>query len=431
VNQGSSAAWKWHDRLRDQVWHHASRLRRWRQADAAPAIPGRVLHVTTSFDLGGTQTQIKHLCTARSTRFDHRPIEIFPELNYLFRQGAAVEADRYLRGGPLAKIAGRMVVNRSRRASHLVQVYKLVRDFRAERPGVVVGWGHEVCVTTFIAAAIARVPHIVFCIRTFNPDFGWTDPGFAALLWSTHQRMAAHVSRVVVNSTLLRDDHAQWAGMNADAIAVCANGIDVRPPAPVEAATSRARIRAAFGIADAALVLTNVGRFSKEKGQLSLVDANRRLLAAGAPAFVWLLCGDGPTLADVQDAAARDGMTNMVFAGRTREVPDVLTASDIFVMPSDFEGMPNALMEAMAHALPCVSTSRSGARDVARDGLEALYYEPGDTARLAQHLLDLMRDPGRARSLGAAAAARVGEFGVSRFVDGFDAILDSLPSTAS
>ena len=74
---------------------------------------------------------------------------------------------------------GRAVVNRNRRGWQLVQVSKLVDDFEAERPQIVVGWGHEICVTTFVAAALARVPHIVFCIRTVSPDHGWTDDEFS------------------------------------------------------------------------------------------------------------------------------------------------------------------------------------------------------------------------------------------------------------
>jgi glycosyltransferase involved in cell wall biosynthesis len=96
------------------------------------------------------------------------------------------------------------------------------------------------------------------------------------------------------------------------------------------------------------------------------------------------------------------------------------------VMPSDYEGMPNAMMEAMAAGLPCVSTSRSGARDVARDQREALYYEPHDTAALVEHLVGLLNDPTRARALGAAAQLRIQEFAVSRFVERFEALLDEI-----
>lgn len=285
------------------------------------------------------------------------------------------------------------------------------------------------CVTTFVAAAIARVPHVVFCIRTVNPSYGWAEPALAERLREAHCRMAPAAARIVVNSNLLREDYAAWAGMDADRIAVCANGIDIDARSAAEATAARARVRAAFGICDAAVVIANVGRFSPEKGQLSLVEANRLLRAGGSSAdVVWLLCGDGPTLADVQAAAASLGMTNIVFASRTTEVGDILAASDMFVMPSDFEGMPNAMMEAMAAGLPCVSTMQSGARDVARDGIEALYYDAGDTASLAGHIQELLANPERGRAMAARARERVGQFSVERLVQSFETILDGLPT---
>jgi glycosyltransferase involved in cell wall biosynthesis len=416
-------AWSVHDRCRTLLWLAAPSIRRvipgrrpWRSASKA-------LHVTTSFDLGGTQMQIKHLATAADTRLTHGAVELFPELNYLFRRGVSVQAANYVRGGPLARIVGRCIVNRSRRGSHLVQIAKLVRDFRREQPDVVVGWGHEICVITFVAAVMARVPRIVFCIRTVNPTYGWTDPAFATLLRAAHHRMSGLVDRIIVNSTFLQRDHAAWLESDEQRIAVCANGIEVEAVRVCEPAVTRARLRRHFGIADDAIVISNVGRFSAEKGQRSLIDANRHLLDRTSAPVMWLLGGDGPTLASVQSAASEQGMSNIVFVGRTDAVGDILAASDIFVMPSDYEGMPTAMMEAMAAGLPCVSTRLSGATDIARDGVDALFFDAGDAAALAGHLLRLIENPSWAHELGERAAARAREFDVTRFVRHFDRLL--------
>lgn len=416
-------AWQVHDWCRTRLWLHAPTLRRMLPARPRGAAPSRVLHVTTSFDLGGTQMQIRHLATATGTRFLHDAIELFPELNYLFRQSVSVEPSRYVRGGPVARAIGRSIVDRSRRGSHLVQIAKLVRDFRLEQPDLVVGWGHEISAITFVAAAIARVPWIAFCIRTVNPHYGWTDPAFAALLRAAHRRMTPAVDRVIVNSTFLQHDHAAWVGIEPARVAVCPNGVEVGVNTPD--ATARSRTRAQYGISDNAVVVANVGRFSPEKGQQTLIDANRLLTAAGSPSpVVWLLSGDGATLPAVQRAARAQGMDNVVFTGRTSVVADILAASDIFVMPSDFEGMPTAMMEAMAAGLPCVSTTKSGAIDIAREGVEALYYDAGDAAALAAHLTRLIADPAFARRLSTAAAARIGAFDVRTFVNRFEAIVD-------
>lgn len=415
-----------HDRLVAVTWSwgHLFRLRRPCPVDASHG--RKVVHVTGSFDLGGTQTQIKFLCTAPTTTFQHHAIEIFPEMNYLHRAGVAIDRSRYVTGGLVGRTFGRFVSNINYRSSQIVQIYKLVRDLQAERPAIAVGWGHEMCVTTFIAASIARVPHIVFCIRTVNPTYGWVSTLWAKLLRRAHKRMLPSVSLVAVNSTLLRDDHAAWVGMAPDAIAVCANGIDIQPVTPEYAAAARRRVRHELNIPDEVVVMTNVGRFSGEKGQHSLVYANRLLLARNIPQrFAWLLCGDGPTMTEVQGLAAGYGMTNMTFLGRTTAVRDILCASDIFVMPSDFEGMPNAMLEAMAAGVPCVSTRHSGARDVARDGREALYYDARDAVTLAYHLLRLLEHPAEARQMGVAAARRVTDFPIDRFVRVFESSLDA------
>jgi glycosyltransferase involved in cell wall biosynthesis len=68
---------------------------------------------------------------------------------------------------------------------------------------------------------------------------------------------------------------------------------------------------------------------------------------------------------------------NIIFAGKTEDIHHYLSGADIFVMPSDFEGMPNAVIEAMDYGMPCVSTNKTGALDVARDVKESLFVDVG------------------------------------------------------
>src|SRR5687767_6975354 len=249
------AGWLWRTfrpialALHDAGWSLARvsspRLRtHWPRYQAAEPRQRTVVHVTTSFDVGGTQTQIQRLCEARGTRYRHLATEFFPELNFMFRRGVAIEPERY-GGGSL----GRIVANRDWRGFQLVQVYKLICEFRAERPAVVAAWGHEVCVNTFVAAALAGVPHIVFCIRTFNPESGWADAVLAAQLRRAHRAMSPMVSQVIANSTVVRDEHARWAGIDPGSIAVCHNGVgEAVPPDGDGRRQLRRAVRAALGI---------------------------------------------------------------------------------------------------------------------------------------------------------------------------------------
>lgn len=420
------AALRFHSAVLRAAWAGARVLRR----HSTPRDPGdgplTLLHVTSSFDLGGTQRQIVNLCESSTARHRHYTTEIFPELNFLYRRGHALDIGRYVTGGLIVRTLGRFVTNLGTRSPQLIQTYKLVRDFQSSRPDVVIGWGHELSASTFLAAAIARVPAIVFCIRTFNPTYGWTTPAMQRLLHAAHRRMTPYVAAVISNSTVLREDHTRWLGFAPHAFHVCANGIDVVPLSDGEIAARRAVVRRELGLSSDTFVVANVGRFSSEKGQQLLVEVDSRLSRDYPPArMAWVLCGDGPTLESVRASAVSRGLSNIIFVGRTDRVRDYLCAADAFVMPSDFEGMPNAMMEAMGHGLPCVSTNRSGALDVARDGIEALYCEPGDVARIEQHLRYLLEHRAEARAMGQRAQQRLREFSVSRFVAHFEDTVDA------
>jgi glycosyltransferase involved in cell wall biosynthesis len=385
----------------------------------------KILHVTASFDLGGTQTQIRNLCEHSTDQwFEHLTVEVFPEHNFLYRRETAVEPERYGGDSAVGRALQRTVAHIGVRSAQIVQVYKFVRDFKALRPDVVIGWGHEMSMLTYIAGAIARVPHIVFCIRTFNPSYGWCSPEMGAIYHTAHRRMALSLSGIIVNSTVLQKDYAEWLGIDPPRITPCPNGIDPHVLDAEERARQRSQIRQRFAIPEDALLIVNVGRFSAEKGQFTILAANEILMSRfPAGGFWWLLCGDGVLLPEAKARAEASGADNVVFAGRTNEVPAVLAAADVFVMASDFEGMPNAMMEAMAAGLASVSTNRTGALDIARDGIEALYCNAGAADELADHLSTLIADPSERCRLAAAAATRMHEFTIDKMTSRYNAIL--------
>jgi glycosyltransferase involved in cell wall biosynthesis len=175
------------------------------------------------------------------------------------------------------------------------------------------------------------------------------------------------------------------------------------------------------------LLVTNIGRFSSEKGQRLLLEAFTDVARARPERQLrLLLAGDGPTLQAVRDRARALGADRVMFPGRAEHVVDYLAASDIFVMPSDYEGMPNAMMEALMTGVACVSTRRSGAVDIAREGREALYVNPGDVAGLSTVITRLVDDAPERRRLAAAGEKRASDFTVSRMVRRFNEVLEQV-----
>ena len=412
---------KLHPLLLGFLCTHAQIIRTWRKpAQISDTSPPKVLHVTCSFDLGGTQRQIMNLCeNIKSGAFLHEAIEVFPEMNYLYRQNVQLERNRYVQGSWFSRLLGRWTLNASYRSTQIIQIYKLWRDFESLRPDIVVGWGHEVAMLTFVAASIARVPRIFFCIRTFNPSFGWTTIG--PLLFKAHKKMIPHLDGIIVNSTPLRKDYAAWQGIPEESIRVCPNGIEPYPLSDEEWSAHRREVRARFDIPDEAVVVAHIGRFSEEKGQMILVKALKKVIEQHPEKTLYcILCGDGPTREDVRYFVEFHGMRTVLFAGRVDNIHAYLCAADIFVMPSDFEGMPNAMMEAMSYGLPSISTNRTGALDVAREGREALYVEVGSVEQLADRLSYLVEHPDERRKLGDNARERIKEFSVAKMIDRFN-----------
>jgi glycosyltransferase involved in cell wall biosynthesis len=128
-------------------------------------------------------------------------------------------------------------------------------------------------------------------------------------------------------------------------------GIDL---APFQSPVDRDRVREEFGIPDSAKVFVHVGRFVPVKNHEFLVQVAREVLRRD-PNTVWLLVGDGIGRAAIEEQVRSLGISaNFCFAGLRADVPRLLRASHVFVLPSLYEGFPLSYVEAQAAGLPCV-----------------------------------------------------------------------------
>jgi glycosyltransferase involved in cell wall biosynthesis len=189
-------------------------------------------------------------------------------------------------------------------------------------------------------------------------------------------------------------------GFRPERIVCIPNGVDTRKFYPVFwAAQGQAELRA-----DRTLLC--VARLEYAKGIDILLRAWARMMAQPASwregLQPWLyLVGDGASRAELEQLAAELGIRESVeFLGTRHDVPQLLQDAWGFVLPSRWEGMPNALLEAMACALPCIATRVSGSEDVIEQGLNGLLVEPEQPEQLAYALRLLIEDAYLARQLG-------------------------------
>jgi glycosyltransferase involved in cell wall biosynthesis len=196
----------------------------------------------------------------------------------------------------------------------------------------------------------------------------------------------------------------QQGGVPDSKITVICNGVDVQR---YNQATNRTQLRQALGLEAEAQLFILVATFKVQKGHRCLLDAIAPLLPAW-PHLHLLLVGDGELRPELEAHAQALGLTSRVhFLGNRPDVPDLLGASDYFVLPSLWEGLPMALIEAMAAALPIIASDVSGTRQVMVPGETGLMVPPGDVAELRAALLTLLNNPTQAQAMGAAAYQRV------------------------
>ena len=184
---------------------------------------------------------------------------------------------------------------------------------------------------------------------------------------------------------------------------VIENGVDTQR---FSESHDRRAIRPRLGLPEDCYLIGTVGRLHPVKGYADLVAALGRLAHMnGDPPHV-MIAGYAPPEEEqrlLQQARELHVEHLLHLLGRRDDVPEVLAAMDVFTLPSHSEGMPNALLEAMAAGKPSVATRVGGCLEVMVDGETGVFVPPHSPEALADALAGLRADPTRAARLGAAA----------------------------
>jgi glycosyltransferase involved in cell wall biosynthesis len=218
-------------------------------------------------------------------------------------------------------------------------------------------------------------------------------------------------------------------GFRADRIEVIENGIDIERygrAADVDAERRR------LGLPAGRRLVACIARFHPVKDHRMLLDAFADVARADTTADL-LLVGDGPLRSDLEQQAARLGIESRVlFFGVRHDVPAILSAVDAFVLASVSEAASITLLEAMASALPVVVTEVGGNPEIVRKGVDGMLTPRGSSRDMAQALLSILADPGRASEMGRNGAARVSAvYTLDRTIDRYRALYEQLCGSAA
>lgn len=307
------------------------------------------------------------------------------------------------------------------------RVNALRRAITAANPRHVIALTEKTNVLTLAACRKPGLP-VIIAERT--------DPRYHHIgrIWSgLRERLYPRAAALVVQTAAVRDG-LRWM-MPGRPIYVIPNMVGCgdpparRPPGLPDASVGSAAGKALhpFSIPDRKRVL-GVGRLTHEKGFDLLIEAFA-LTAQRRPRWDLVICGEGAQRSELERLVLKLGLAQRVFLpGWIEDPTEAFKSADLFVLPSRYEGFPNALLEAMAAGLPVISSDcPSGPYEIVRDGYNGLLVRCQSAEWLAAAMDRLMRDPDARRLLAQKAPEVLQRFTPERFFARWEAVLDGRP----
>jgi glycosyltransferase involved in cell wall biosynthesis len=270
---------------------------------------------------------------------------------------------------------------------------KLFRDHRIDAVH-----SHEFTMAVYGVAAsrLLNLPHVITMHGGFK--VGKALRRRIALRWAMRQS-----DHTVMVSRATQRQFATELGVDESLFTVVPNGV------PVQMGESSG-VRAEFGVGERDCVLVAVGVLERHKGHRILLEALARLESGGLRSPWKLIIAGGrggdqhQSMLEYIRAAGLGERVHIVI--NRNDIADLLALADVFVMPSLWEGLPMAILEAMVARKAIVASAIAGIPEAIVDGREGLLVPAGEVAPLADALRLVLADPARRAALGEAAAAR-------------------------
>jgi glycosyltransferase involved in cell wall biosynthesis len=297
-----------------------------------------------------------------------------------------------------------------RHKADLFALLRLYRHIRRTRPTILHTSLFHANLPGRVLGRLAGVPIVICSERTMAMESEWR--------YRLNRWTIALVDRVVAVSANVRDFCVSYIRLPAEKLVVIYNGVDL-PDSPA----SREQARADLGLPLEDLVVGTVSRLDPVKGVDVLIHTLTQLSDT-----ILVVIGDGPERAVLETLADDLGVADRIhWAGHRRDVPNLLPAFDLFVQPSLHEGLPNAVLEAMAVGLPVIATAVGGTPEIVVDGVTGLLVPPHDPDVLAKTIVHLLHDLDLRRKMGRAGRERARRgFSLERMVGQTQALYEHL-----
>lgn len=377
----------------------------------------RVLRAITRLNIGGPAVHAtiltERLDSARYQSLLVAGTEETREGNYLALHGRSLEK--------LVMIPA--LGRRIRVGPDLVALRELVRLMREVRPHIVHTHTAKAGTLGRLAARWARVPVVV---HTYHGHVfgGYFSPAKTRLFLAIERRLARWTDRLLATSETTRAELLALGIGRPKQFAVVPEGPDLG--GFLNGDGLRGQLRAELGLADTTPLVGIVARLAPIKAHEVFLEAAAAVVR-DLPACRFLVVGDGERRAELEALTRRLELAEQVrFLGWRKDLDRLYADLDVVVLCSRNEGSPVSLVEAMAAAKPVVATCVGGVTDLVNDGVTGCLIPPADSRALAGALRELLRDPERRRSMGAAGRERVAPLGTEQLLADMDRLYTGL-----
>lgn len=282
-------------------------------------------------------------------------------------------------------------------------VRKLRRLLRSGRYDIIHAHNGRTAFSGAIAVRLARRGALIATQHFLEPNH-LNDRGLKAVLSQIAHRWVAHVARkFVAISQAVRAAMSERGETSPEHIVVIPNGIS--DPLP-KVSTAPAEVRREWGVeADAPMVVC-VARLEREKDIRTLVEAMSQVVRQ-VPRARCLLAGEGSLQGQIERQISQNGLGEAVrLLGFVPDASTIMSAADVFVLPSLAEPFGLVIIEAMAMARPVIATRAGGAAEIVVDQQTGLLVPPSSPDEMSRAIVSLLNHPERARALGEAGRQR-------------------------
>ena len=268
---------------------------------------------------------------------------------------------------------------------NILAIWKLSKLLKREKVDILHCHKHKPTIYGTIAAKFAGVPVIISHVHGLNRSRNFKRKFMNRFIFK-------RVSKIVtvgqaVKKDVLRDNPS----VCADKVFSLGNSIDYGRFADVKISKEQAKKN--IGLPEKSFVFGTVGRLVPTKGQAFLIDAFAKVKQKKSEAEL-IFIGKGRLESQLKEKADKMGLADSVhFLGKRSDIPQILRAMDVFVLPSIAEGLPRSLLEAMAAGLPCVATVVGGIVEILGDGEFGLLVPAENAQALAKAMMQFVVMP--------------------------------------